>query len=74
MVWMFGRRVGKNDGDSGWGFVKLLGRFLADLLSRASRGWCLSRGVGPGPYAGAGFCALGTATRYSPSRLTDGRK
>ncbi|KAH3861646.1 hypothetical protein DPMN_024580 [Dreissena polymorpha] len=39
MVWMFGRRVGKNDGDSGWGFVELFGRFLADLLSRAARGW-----------------------------------
>ncbi|KAH3695874.1 hypothetical protein DPMN_083332 [Dreissena polymorpha] len=36
---MFGRRVGKNDGDSGCGFGKLLGRFLADLLSRAARGW-----------------------------------
>ncbi|KAH3816825.1 hypothetical protein DPMN_118348 [Dreissena polymorpha] len=39
MVWIFGRRVGKNDGDSGCGFGKPLGRFLADLLSRAARGW-----------------------------------
>ncbi|KAH3834034.1 hypothetical protein DPMN_107456 [Dreissena polymorpha] len=49
MVWMFGRRVGKSDGDSGWGFGRLHGRFLADLLSRAARGWMrvlVSRGFG----------------------------
>ncbi|KAH3787528.1 hypothetical protein DPMN_165652 [Dreissena polymorpha] len=72
MVWMFGRRVGKNDGDSGWGFVELLGRFLADLLSRAARGWIrvlVSRGfsgwgIGPGPYAGVGGgVGLGLARR-----------
>ncbi|KAH3889061.1 hypothetical protein DPMN_013109 [Dreissena polymorpha] len=69
MVWMFGRRVGKNDGDSGWGFGRLHCRFLADLLSRAARGWMrvlVSRdfggwGLGPGPYAGAG--GLGLARR-----------
>ncbi|KAH3871386.1 hypothetical protein DPMN_034586 [Dreissena polymorpha] len=31
--------VGKNDGDSGWGFGGLHGWFLTDLLSRAARGW-----------------------------------
>ncbi|KAH3801214.1 hypothetical protein DPMN_154861 [Dreissena polymorpha] len=54
--------VGKNDGDSGWGFGGLHGWFLTDLLSRAARGWMrvlVSRVfsgwvLGPGPYAGAG--------------------
>ena len=70
MVWMFGRWVGKNDGDSGWGFGGLHGWFLTDLLSRAARGWMrvlvwrvFSGGVlGPGPYAGAGG-GLGLARR-----------
>ncbi|KAH3839988.1 hypothetical protein DPMN_113429 [Dreissena polymorpha] len=67
---MFGRRVGKNDGDSGWGFWGLHGWFLTDLLSPAARGWMrvpVSRVssswvLGPVPYAwGGGSGSLGGA-------------
>ncbi|KAH3839494.1 hypothetical protein DPMN_112925 [Dreissena polymorpha] len=56
MVWMFDRRVGKNDGDSGWDFVMLLDRPLTDMLSSSKRvdeGACLERLQRLGARAGA---------------------
>ncbi|KAH3852933.1 hypothetical protein DPMN_095454 [Dreissena polymorpha] len=67
-VW---RRVGKNDGDSGCGFGKLLGRFLADLLSRAARGWMrvLVSGGSSGWGLGAGPSSRPKTIQVDPSQL-----
>ncbi|KAH3786687.1 hypothetical protein DPMN_164796 [Dreissena polymorpha] len=72
--------VGKNDGDSGWGFGGLHGWFLTDLLSRAARGWMrvlVSRVfsgwvLGPGPSTSRDPEHMGVALSYTSPTLENG--